>query len=69
MSLNILVFKRIKLILNKINLICDSVGLTENCSFNPIESTNYINNSQSIKESLEILDFKIKELESKINNL
>lgn len=69
MTLNVLIFKRIKLILNKINLICNSVGLTENCSFNPIETANYVKTSQSVKESIEILDSKIKELESRINNL
>jgi hypothetical protein len=65
--MNILFLKKLKILFNKLNLICNSVGLSEDCSYNPTESAYYIKNSNSIKDSINILDAKIKELESKIN--
>lgn len=65
--MNILIFKKIKILFNKINMICNSVGLFDDCTYNPTESSYYIKNASSIKESIDILDAKIKDLESKIN--
>lgn len=67
--MNILIFKRIKLILNKLNIIKTSIGLDDKLNYKPGNNTIYIDKSKSVKESCDILDSKINELTNKINQL